>query len=58
MLDFLNEIDNRIFSDSGLNLWDSSRIQICNLWRQAGFGFLFFEDRMDSDFENQESDHL
>ena len=25
---------------------------------RAGFRFLFFEDRTDSDFENQESDHL
>ena len=58
MLFVLNEINNRIFSDSGLNLSDSNRIQICNLWRPAGFGFLFIEVRMDSDFKNQKSDHL
>ena len=52
------DVDNRIFSDSGLNFSDSSRIQFCNLWRPVGLGFLFFEGRTDSDFANQESDHL
>ena len=57
MLYVLNELENRIFSDSDLNLSDSSRIQICNPGRPAGFGFSFFEGRTDSDFENREYDH-
>ena len=38
-IDVLNEIDNRIFSESGLNLSDSNRIRIFIIWRPDGFGF-------------------